>query len=167
MESDLEAIKAEKIRLEGKLKNAILEPERDRILALIKENDAAVNKTIGTVSKMNTENVALREQLIQSYFDLGNLFYDLGRYENAVEQYDRVLQWNPNHAWAHHNLAVIYDYHMHKIDKAIKHYREYLHLKLPNEDAGEVRVRVWDLKHLTGLNPEKPLREEFAKNLKA
>ena len=166
LEKKLEAINAENAKLQEVLKGAVLIPERDRIVERMKKNDKAVQEAVAQVSSMDGENVALKEQLIQSYFDLGNMLYDLGRYEDAAVQYLNVLGWNSNHAWAHHNLAIIYDYHLHKLQKAIVHYRAYMHLKLASEDAGEVRMRLWDLEQLSKIEPDEPLKEDFKKYLK-
>lgn len=166
VETQLKELDQKKNVLQETLKGAILEKERDEIQERIRQNDAVVEKTLSGVSDMNRENETLRLQLIESYFDLGNLFYDIGRYEEAIAQYGRVLEWNPNHAWAHHNLAVIYDYHFKQIPKAIQHYQAYLHLKLASEEAKEVRIRVWDLEHLSDLRPDPPLNRDFQKNLK-
>ncbi|HOW59042.1 MAG TPA: tetratricopeptide repeat protein [Candidatus Omnitrophota bacterium] len=166
LEKQMEATLSEKTKLQELLKGAILETERDQIQKRILENDAAVEKTMANVSQINRENVALKEQLLQSYFDLGNLFYDLGRFQEAMAQYQHVLEWDPNHAWAHHNLAIIYDYHLRKIKEATVHYNAYMHLKKPSEEARETRLRLWDLEHLSAVTPDRPLQEEFEKNLK-
>ena len=163
LEKKIEAIHVENAKTQELLKNAILGPERDLIVERMKKNDSSVQEAMTQISSVSGENIALKQQLIQSYFDLGNMFYDLGRYEDAAVQYLNVLAWDPNHAWAHHNLAVIYDYHLHKVHKAIEHYKEYMHLKLASEEAGEARMRLWELKQLTKMEPTQPLKEDFQK----
>ena len=163
LETKLEALDAENTKLQGLLKTAILDSERDQIVERMKQNDQAVQEAIHQVSSLDGENIALKGQLIQSYFDLGNMLYDLGRFEEAAVQYLNVLAWDPNHAWAHHNLAVIYDYHLHKVHTAMVHYRAYMHLKLASEDAAEARMRLWDLEQLVKVEPEQPLKEDFKK----
>jgi tetratricopeptide (TPR) repeat protein len=161
VEKKLEAISAENTKMQELLKGSILTPERDQIVERMKMNEAAVQNAVTQVSAMDGENVALKQRLIQAYFDLGNMFYDLGRYEDAAVQYLNVLEWDPDHAWAHHNLAVIYDYHLRKIPEARDHYQKYLHLKSPSEEAGEARMRLWDLTQLTKVTPAAPLKQDF------
>ena len=163
VEKKLGEISAENERMQELLKNAILTPERDRIVEQMKQNNEAVQKTVLQITSLDGENIALKQRLIQAYFDLGNLFYDLGRYEDAVGQYMHVLEWDPYHAWAHHNLAVIYDFHLRDIPQAREHYQKYLRLKLPSEEAEEARMRLWDLTQLTKVTPDQPLREDFEK----
>ena len=161
MEKKLREVNAENAKMQELLKNAILTSERDHIVEQMKENNEAVQKTVLQISSLDGENIALKQRLIQAYFDLGNLFYDLGRYEDAVSQYMHVLEWDPYHAWAHHNLAVIYDFHLREIPLAREHYQKYLKLKLPSEEAGEARMRLWDLTQLTKVTPAQPLKEDF------
>ncbi|MDD5226659.1 MAG: tetratricopeptide repeat protein [Candidatus Omnitrophica bacterium] len=163
VERNLEAINAENAKMQTLLKSSILAPERDQIVERMKSNEAAVQNAVAQISAMDGENVALKEQLIQSYFDLGNMFYDLGRFEDAAVQYLNVLKWNPYHAWAHHNLAVIYDFHLHKLPEARVHYQKYLYLKSPGEEAQEARMRLWDLTQLSKVTPTQPLKQEFDK----
>ncbi len=163
VEKTLEDIRTENTKLQELLKTSILEPERDQILERMRRNDTAVEAAVTQVAAMDGENLALKEQLIQSYFDLGNTFYDLGRFQDAAVQYLSVLEWDPNHAWAHHNLAIIYDYHLHQVRPAVLHYQKYLHLKLASDDAKEVRMRLWDLEQLSNLEPDQPLRQDFKK----
>lgn len=166
MEKKLEGIKSENLKLQELLKSSILTAERDQILEQMKKNDEAVQNAVAQVSSVDQENIALKTQLVQSYFDLGNLFYDLGRYEDAEIQYRHVLKWDPYHTWSHHNLAIIYDFHLHKIAEAIAHYQKYLLLKLPSEEAEKARMRLWDLTQLTKVTPRSPLKKEFDEHQK-
>lgn len=163
VEKKLKEVSAENAKMQELLKNAILTSERDRIVEQMKQNNEAVQKTVLQISSLDGENIALKQRLVQAYFDLGNLFYDLGRYEDAVGQYMHVLEWDPYHAWAHHNLAIIYDFHLHEIPLAREHYEKYLKVKLPSEEANEARMRLWDLTQLTKVMPDQPLKEDFDK----
>ena len=161
VEKTLVAIGDENLKMREILKSSILAPERDQIVARMKKNEAAVKNAVAQVSSMDGENIALKAQLIQSYFELGNMFYDLGRYSDAATQYLHVLEWDPYHAWAHHNLAVIYDFHIRKIPEATVHYQKYLSLKSPSEEAQEARMRLWDLQQLAKVTPGQPLKQDF------
>ena len=163
VEKKLEAIGAENAKMQALLKGSILTTERDQITERMKMNEEAVRDAVKQISSLNGENISLKAQLVQSYFNLGNMFYDLGRYEDAAVQYLHVLEWDPYHAWSHHNLAVIYDFHLHRIPEATDHYKKYLHLKLPSEEAEEARMRLWDLTQLAKVMPGQPLKQDFDK----
>ena len=42
------------------------------------------------------------------YYRLGNVYYDAGKLDLAEYAYKRAIQFEPDHANAHHNLAVVY-----------------------------------------------------------
>ena len=166
LDNKLALLKAERVKMQELLKGSILESERGKIESQLRKNEQSVQEAVTKISKVDRENIMLKEQLVQSYFEMGNVLYDLGRFQDAAVQYLHVLDWDPNHAWAHHNLAVIYDYHMHKIQEAKQHYQQYLQLKQSDEDAKEARIRLWDLQQLSNLEPDQPLKKDFRENLK-
>lgn len=134
--------------------------------ALAQRDEEAVKKAVTLVSGLNVENVELKERLVGSYFDLGNIYYDLGRYPQAIAQYKRALSLNPYLAWAHHNLAVIYDYRLGEMKEAKYHYQQYLNLKPSGEKANEVQMRLWDVQQLSRLEPGEPLKSDFKRTQK-
>jgi predicted Zn-dependent protease len=47
---------------------------------------------------------------IESYEDcLANAYLELGRYDEAIAEYTRILKLNPNYPLAHYHLAQAYD----------------------------------------------------------
>jgi len=148
-------------KLKGLLNQSVLEPERSRIIDVAKKNEAGVNNAVNMVAGVNSENLSLKDQLVGASFDLGNVYYDLGRYEDAIVQYKKALHLNPKLAWAYHNLAIIYDYHLAKQDEARTCYQQYLNLKPPSEEAKKIRMRLWDLNQLARVEPEAPLKKDF------
>ncbi len=128
---------------------------------LAKKNAEDIDRAVSAVSGLNVENVELKERLIEACFNLGNINYDLGRYDAAIEQYQHALHLNSKLAWAHHNLAVIYDYHLGEIEKAKFHYRQYMALKPPEDEAKAVKMRLWDVEQLSRLEPDGPLKKDF------
>lgn len=148
-------------KLKGLLNQSVLEPERSRILDVAKKNEESVKNSVNMVAGVNSENLSLKDQLVGTYFDLGNIYYDLGRYEDAIAQYKNALNLNPKLAWAYHNLAIIYDYHLADQVEARKYYQYYLNLKPPSEEARKIRMRLWDLNQLSRIGPDEPLKKDF------
>jgi tetratricopeptide (TPR) repeat protein len=148
-------------KLKGLLNQSVLEPERSRILDVAKKNEESVKNSVGMVAGVNSENLSLKDQLVGASFDLGNVYYDLGRYEDAIVQYKKALHLNPKLAWAYHNLAIIYDYHLGKDEEARTYYQQYLNLKPPSEEAKKIRMRLWDLNQLSRIEPGEPLKKDF------
>ncbi|MEI7751568.1 MAG: tetratricopeptide repeat protein [Candidatus Omnitrophota bacterium] len=154
-------------KLKGLLNQSVLEPERSRILDLAKRNEAGVNNSVNMVAGVNSENLSLKDQLVGACFDLGNVYYDLGRYDDSIVQYKKALRLNPKLAWAYHNLAIIYDYHLAQQDEARTYYQQYLNLKPPSEEAKKIRMRLWDLNQLSRIEPDAPLKKDFEELQKA
>ena len=148
-------------KLKGLLNQSVLEPERSRVLDVAKKNEESVKNAVGMVAGVNSENLSLKDQLVGACFDLGNVYYDLGRYEDAIIQYKKAIHLNPKLAWAYHNLAIVYDYHLSKHDEARTYYQQYLNLKPPSEEAQKIRMRLWDLNQLSRVEPEAPLKKDF------
>lgn len=138
------------------------QPQDSRLMEEVaKKNAEEIDRAVSLVSGLSVENVELKERLIETCFNLGNIYYDLGRYGDAIAQYQHALHLNSKLAWAHHNLAVIYDYHLGELEKAKYHYQQYLGLKPPEEDAKEVKMRLWDVEQLSRLEPDGPLKKDF------
>ncbi len=167
IEAKNQELKETNEKLKGLLNQSVLEPERSRIIDLSKRNEEAVKNSVGMVAGVNSENLSLKDQLVGTCFDLGNVYYDLGRYEDAIAQYKKALHLNPKLAWAYHNLAIIYDYHLGKQKEARTCYQQYLNLKPPSEEAKKIRMRLWDLNQLSRIEPDEPLKKDFEKMQKA
>jgi tetratricopeptide (TPR) repeat protein len=68
------------------------------------------------------------------YFDCGNALYDLGRYEDAIESYDKALEFKPNlwGAWYSRGI-VLYD--LGRYEDAIESYDQTLAVKFDKHEA--------------------------------
>jgi tetratricopeptide (TPR) repeat protein len=82
---------------------------------------------------------------------LGNKYYDNGQIEEALMEYQKVIEFDPRNVDAHLNLGIIYDDLLKDKEKAAEHYRTYLELQGPRQDE----VREW-LRKVRG----EPTREE-------
>ncbi|MCZ6884722.1 MAG: tetratricopeptide repeat protein, partial [Rickettsia endosymbiont of Ixodes ricinus] len=45
--------------------------------------------------------------LAEEYFNIGRSLYKLGQYEEAIEQYDLALQYNPKYPEAYYNKGLL------------------------------------------------------------
>jgi tetratricopeptide (TPR) repeat protein len=69
---------------------------------------------------------------------LANAYLTLGRYTEAVREYERVLRFNPNHALARFHLAQTYSA-LGRRDDALREYRRFLEIwKNADRDLPEV-----------------------------
>ena len=77
-------------------------------------------------------------------FNLALILTEKRHYKSAIEEYQRVLEINPNDAAAHFNLALLYDEQMKDSTQALDHYRAYLQLEPDAEDRQKVKKWIID-----------------------
>lgn len=87
----------------------------------------------------------------RAHLALGNKYYDNGQIEEAVAEYQKVIEFDPRNVDAHLNLGIIYDDILKNKEKAAEYYKTYLELQGPRQDE----VREW-LRKVRG----EPTREE-------
>lgn len=95
----------------------------------------------------------------RAHLSLGNSYYDAGEFEKAMEEYQRVLDFDPTNVDAHVNLGIIYDDILNDHAKAAEHYKAYLELQGPRQDD----VREW----LRQVRGQPTLEQEMAAQQKA
>jgi len=153
----------ENSRLRKMLANSVMEEEKETIVAMARENGAVAEKAQGRVTQLNNENQAFRSDLAAAYYEMGNLYFKVKSYPEAVVAYQKVIQYDPANSWAYHNLAVIQDYYLNDRNAAYENYQLYLNYKPMDEQASEVRRRVLDLNLLQKVSPKNPLEKDFDK----
>lgn len=61
------------------------------------------------------------------------------KYDEAIAEYEKALEFDENYAYAHYNLGVLYDSYKKQPEKAIAHYEKYLKLMPDEKDAAKVK----------------------------
>jgi Flp pilus assembly protein TadD len=60
--------------------------------------------------------------------NLGVIYTELNRLDEAEQSYERAVALKPNYAEAHYNLGVFYELHRKDLPKALVQYHAYLDL---------------------------------------
>jgi len=88
--------------------------------------------------------LALDPRNKHGYLFLAEAQVKLSRYEDAETSYLHVLQVDPNDAYAHYGLGVIYDLYLMDFDRAEDHYQSFIdHAKSPIDDSEVKKVKGW------------------------
>jgi tetratricopeptide (TPR) repeat protein len=128
LNKELARVRKERSEIAGKLETGFKKQKSNyetRILTLESQLEKAKNR--------------LNHEAQRYHFNLGAVATRNKDYENAVEEFQKVLAYNPNDAKAHYNLGIIYDDYFKNKEKARYHYRAFLELQPASDDAESVR----------------------------
>jgi len=62
---------------------------------------------MGFLFSKNKKNVKEREKEIDALFDAGNLYFEKGDFDNSKRYFEKVIELNPDHEDAIHNLTIV------------------------------------------------------------
>lgn len=157
----IQALSSQNEQLQTVLQEAILEEEKDAYKQLIVNSQKVSEKAVQELAANEVALMTMKADLAASTFLVANAMFQEKNYDGAKREYEKVLDLDPTFAWAHHNLGIIYDYHLSHKPMALYHYRKYLGLKDHEEEAHKIRERVLDIELLQNLVPTDPLRIDF------
>ena len=93
-------------------------------------------------AKVATLEDTLKQERALYQYNLGIVYAQAQRYDEALEAYQNSLELDPKNADAHYNLGLLYERVKSQSDRAAWHYRRYLELKPQAEDHDEIQQRI-------------------------
>lgn len=84
----------------------------------------------------------LTKELADAHYNLGVMYQEQGKNDDAINEYKRVLMAKPDDAEAHYNLGLIYDTVKHDKAEALYYYRKYLELSPNASDKAEIQNQI-------------------------
>lgn len=84
-------------------------------------------------SEIARQNKVLLKQTSQMHYNLGVFYTKNKEYERALAEFERVVEINPDDAYAHFNLGYIYAEYIVNRPKATEHFRHFLRLAKSND----------------------------------
>jgi len=156
-------LQGEKESLRGKLMDLerridLKEADLDRAKKRLREIEAevseqkqavenqALNENKKLKKKISLLNSAVKKERALYHYNLAVAYTKAQFYDEAVEEYEKSLQFDIKNADAHYNLGLLCQNTKHDLDKAAVHYKKYLELKPDAEDAEEVKGLIEKLK---------------------
>lgn len=149
LQEETETLKAQLVEAEVRVEEQTLELEKlqDKLEKLHKQMSRTKTErrlAAGKELKALTDKVAGLEQTLKQerslyQYNLGVVYAQAKRYEDAIDAYRKSIELNPKNAEAHYNLGLLYERVKSLSDRATWHYRRYLELKPQAEDRDEVQ----------------------------
>lgn len=93
-------------------------------------------------AKVATLEDTLKHERALYRYNLGIVYAQAQRYDEAIEAYQQSLELDPKNADAHYNLGLLYERVKSQSERAAWHYRRYLELKPQAEDRDDVQQRI-------------------------
>ncbi len=91
------------------------------------------------------------------YLDIGISLLAKGDHQGAMDNWHEVLNYNPDNAAAHLQLALLLDTERH-LSAAVKEYKEYIRLAPDNAETAKIKRQVLVLEQkLRSVSPEAPI----------
>jgi len=95
----------------------------------------------------------------QIYLDIGICLLAKGDHQGAMDNWHETLNYNPDNAMAHLQLALLLDSERH-ISSAIKEYKEYIRLSPDNAQVVKIKTQVLKLEQILRSTPNTTAGEE-------
>jgi len=124
-------------------------------------------KTLELLAKIDAfteEDPTLRMDAARAHYNMGNIYFEKGKYEIASREYYQAVALMPNDPDAHYNLAYVCGEYLHDFKTAYKHYKMYLYLKPGAIDAHLVRGKMHEAELSLRASVDSPLEEDAKKN---
>ncbi|MCX5694720.1 MAG: tetratricopeptide repeat protein [Candidatus Omnitrophica bacterium] len=132
-ESEFDQIRQQKTKLE--LENTSLKLQlkdcKDKLAEALKKNKMMwdeVQNVPKKIAELARQNKLLIAETAQMHYNLGIFYSKNKQYDRAAIEFEKVVEIDPNHAYAHFNLGYIYAEYLVNRQKASKHFRYYLSL---------------------------------------
>lgn len=151
-DSEFEQLRQQKIKVDSEntnLKSQLKETKQSLADAVQKNKKMweAIQNTPKKMAELARQNKLLIAQTADMHYNLGIFYSKNKQYDRAAIEFEKVVEIDPNHAYAHFNLGYIYAEYLVNRQKASKHFRYYLGLaKSDDKDVDWVKkyLLTWE-----------------------
>jgi chromosome segregation ATPase len=122
--------------------------ERNKVLF---NDNKLFKKKIDGYSRKLYQVAVLKERLLKEnailHYNLGVFYLQQQQYNEAIREFEKDLEFNPDDAAAHYNLGLIYAEYLDNKPKAIKHFKRYITLDPKDKDVDRAKkyVMTWEM----------------------
>jgi len=112
----------------------------DKLVQAKQDVDADITKQKDELQqKVDTLEASLKKERGIYHYNLAVAYTHAKFYDEAIIEYTKSLEFNPDNAEAHYNLGLIYSNARFNQEKTVAHYKKYLELKPDAYDKDEVK----------------------------
>lgn len=123
--------------------------QRDEYKEMLYLSRQEQEKALAGMLEANNEKKRLLQENAKMHYNLGNIFFEQKRYEQAIAEYERATDF----PLSQYNLAIIYADYLKDEQKALGHYRQYLKLEPESIYKKAVEERLLHLEYkIKGLS---------------
>ncbi|NLE62888.1 MAG: tetratricopeptide repeat protein, partial [Bacteroidales bacterium] len=79
--------------------------------------------------------IEIKPDTVESYMNLGNAYYSLKDYKNAIKYYEKAIEINSEHRSAYRNIGNAY-YSIHNNEKYLENFKKAARL-------GDIEIQNW------------------------
>jgi tetratricopeptide (TPR) repeat protein len=105
--------------------------------------DPASDHSVAEGEDANQNQVTIDVKNAQIWNELGNIYYNSGAFEEAMNAFEMAIELDPSYGWSYNNLASIY-FHQKRYSEAIPLYQKGLQLLDDYKDKAFLWNRLGD-----------------------
>ena len=126
--------------VKGKLE--FTEAERNNLLGAVREMEGRLGQAPERFKSMAQENQMLIKETSEMHYNMGVYFTEKKQYDQAINEYERALEFNPENAKVHYNLGYLYSEGFKNHEQAVYHFKEYLKIEPQSPLSEQLRSYI-------------------------
>ncbi|MDP3791095.1 MAG: tetratricopeptide repeat protein [Candidatus Omnitrophota bacterium] len=134
----IEAKEADLQRSQQRLKDI----EKEAVTAKKAKDDKLAREKRSLEKKIIATSAAIKKERALYHYNLGVAYAQAKLYDEAIEEYEKSLEFDSDNADAHYNLGILYETITSDAERAMSHYKKYLEINPRAEDIDEVAGRI-------------------------
>jgi tetratricopeptide (TPR) repeat protein len=112
----------------------------------VTDREAKTLDLLQRIDAFSEEDGQLRSDAAKAHYNMGNIYFQKGKYEIAAREYYQAVALMPEDPDAHYNLAFVSGEYLQDYKTALKHYQIYLYLNPGAKDADFVKEKMLKVK---------------------